>query len=185
MAAPPPTLIPAHLAMPPAADPSTCASTMHLEAGTHFSSALTAPSLQQHLQPSRELDPRLVSAHSRGFHGRLTFEEERTYSKCTGVWHRSAYSLAPGRNSVEQPMVRGAACVRVNTEQSEWAMILMEHGLQKQPHAQKLCTVDSTRGRHNKESESECTETSTAPFRWMDRIISIARSPILTILTHF
>ena len=64
------------------------------------------------------------------------------------------------------------------------AKLLMEHGLQKQPHAQKVCTVDSTRGRHNKESESACTETSTAPFRWMDRIISIARSPILTILNQ-
>ena len=113
MEAPPPTLILAHLAMPPAADASTCASTMHLEAGTHFSSALTAPSLQQHLQPSRALDPRLVSAHSRGFHGRLAFEEERTYSKCTGVLHGSEYSLALGRDSVEQLMVRCAACARV------------------------------------------------------------------------
>ena len=54
-----------------------------------------------------------VSAHSRGFHGRLAFEEERTYSKCTGVLHGSEYSLAPGRDSVEQLMVRCAACAGV------------------------------------------------------------------------
>jgi hypothetical protein len=184
VAAPPLTLIPAHLAMTPAFNPSTCASTMHLEAGTHFSSALTAPSLQQHLQPSRALDPRLVSAHSRGFHGRLAFEEERTYSKCTGVLHGSEYSLAPGRDSVEQLMVRCAACARVNTEQSEWAMILMEHGLQKQPHAQRLCTVDSTSGRHINERESVSTGSSTAASRWMDWRTILSQRTILTILTQ-
>ena len=33
-------------------------------------------------------------------------------------------------------------------------MILMERGLQKHHHAQKLCTVDSSSGRQSKERES-------------------------------
>jgi hypothetical protein len=69
---------------------------------------------------------------------------------------------------MRQSMDYGAACARVNTEQSELAMLLMERGLQKQLHAQILCTVDSTSGRHNKERESACTGTSTAPSRWTD-----------------
>ena len=69
---------------------------------------------------------------------------------------------------MRQSMDYGAACARVNTEQSEWAMLLMEHGLQQQLHAQILCTVDSTSGRQHKERESACTGTSTAPSRWTD-----------------
>ena len=42
------------------------------------------------------------------------------------------------------------------------ATLLMERGLQKQLHAQILCTVDSTSGRHNKERESACTGTMRA-----------------------
>ena len=76
-------------------------------------------SLQQHHLRSRELDPRLVSAHYWGYHGRLAFEEECTYSKCTGVLHGSEYSLAPGREFIEQSMVRRGACARVYTEHSE------------------------------------------------------------------
>jgi hypothetical protein len=64
------------------------------------------------------------------------------------------------------------------------AMILMERGLQKHHHAQKLCTLDNSSGRQSKERVGACTGTSTAPSRWMDWRTILSRRPILTIFTN-
>ena len=64
------------------------------------------------------------------------------------------------------------------------AMILMERGLQKHHHAQKLCTVDSSSGRQSKEREVACTGISTALSRWMNWRMILSRRTILTILTQ-